>query len=111
MEEFEGKVIRYIDSEVGLDLDAYVAGCEFDIGITIVDNDNKDHYLYCLRGPSSGLVEYSSDSAYKFYNELFENIIAMLKEGIFDDSILEEIRKKYCGSVGLMNPNACPFNK
>ena len=111
MEEFEGKVIRYMEPKIDIDTDGYVVGCDYDIGITIVENNHKDHYLYCLRWPSSGLVEYSSDSTYEFYNELFKNIIAMLKEGIFDDSILEEIRKKYGGSVGLIDPNSCPFNK
>lgn len=50
----EGKVIEFISAEddhyIGL-----VVGCDEMVGITIVDNDNHDEYLFCITGPSSPL--------------------------------------------------------
>ena len=113
MEEFEGKVIRYIDSEVGHNLDAYVVGCEFDIGITVVKYKNKHHYLYCLKGPSAVPELYKDDNMrYERYNEKFENIIAMFKEGFLDMDIVGEINRKYNRRIlGGVGPHTCAFNK
>ena len=112
MEQYEGKVIRYIDLESRWDIDAYVAGCEFDIGITIVGYKNRDLYLYCLQGPSALPEEYKKDSVYEFYNEKFENIIAMFKEDVFDMDVVREISRKYSRKMGTnVGSHACAFNK
>jgi len=113
MEELEGKVIRYIDLEQNINTDGYVVGCDFDIGVTIVENKNRDDYLYCLRGPSA-MPEYYKDNDldYKHYNEEFENIIAMFKEGFLDMGIIEEICRKYNQETGSdVGSHTCAFNK
>ena len=107
MEEFEGKVIVYADS-YGHKYEGYIAGCDYDIGITIVNNEDKEDYLYCLKGPSYD----SSIEDNDYYKESFENAIAMFKDGFFDRRIDVEIDKKY-GKTGGNNagPHTCAFNK
>jgi len=111
MEEFEGKVIVYADS-CGHKYEGYIAGCDYDIGITIVNNEDKDNYLYCLKGPSAYPELYKDDSVYQHYNEKFEEIIEMFKNGFFNIKIALEIGKKY-GKTGGNNagPHTCAFNK
>ena len=111
MEQFERQVVKYTDS-TGAEGEGFVVGCEYDIGITIVNNANKDHYLYCLRGPSAYPELYSKDLDYEYYNELFENIVAMFKDGFFNSKITREIRNKYNESHDMSNgPENCAFNK
>ena len=107
--KFEGKVIIYISSN-GNKYDGLIAGCDYHVGITIVDNNNKDFYLYCFRGPSyDPLIEDNN-----YHKESFENAIAMFKDGFFDRRIDIEIDKKH-GEYHITGQNAsaatCSFNK
>jgi len=109
--EFEGKVIKY--TMLGnREFDGLIVGCDYDIGITIVNAKDKKQYLYCLLGPSSYPELYETDRDYSWYNEVFESGISMLKEGFLDLRIIHEIDKKYNEScVGVAGPDSCAFNK
>jgi len=108
--EFEGKVIEFID-RFGNKYDGYIAGCDYDIGITIIDNNDRNKYLYCFRGPS-----YSPNFKYDdHHKESFENSIAMFEKGFFDRRIDLEIDRKYnknqLPSGRAAGPDSCAFNK
>ena len=111
MEEFEGKVVKYIGSGWD-DIEGVIVGCEYDIGITLVNNNNKDDYLYCLKGPGSYPELYTKDSCYAFYDDVFENIIEMFKGGFFDVKIAKEVGRKF-GEKSRLPPSSdsCAFNK
>jgi len=112
MEQYEGKVIKFIDFLGDDSEDGFVVGCEYDVGITIVLNNNKDYYVYCLNGPSALPEYYTTDLEYEHYNEKFENIIAMFKEGFFDTRITDAIAQKYNKNVPrAASSQHCPFNK
>jgi len=111
MEQFERQVVKYTDS-TGAEGEGFIVGCEYDIGVTIVNNANKDYYLYCLLGPSAYPELYLRDSDHMYYNELFENIVAMFKDEFFDNRIINEIRNKYNEPSGRsIGPEFCAFNK
>ena len=110
-EKFEGRTIKVIDY-IGDEISGLIVGCDYDIGITIVNADNKNEYLSCLRGPSSGFIKLYCDSDYEYYNEMFENYIAMFNEGFYDIRIMKEIDKKYNEISGRhASSEGCAFNK
>lgn len=47
--ELEGKTIIY-EYPDGDTVSGVVVGCNLDVGITVVDADDKDHYLMCITG-------------------------------------------------------------
>ena len=111
MEQYEGKIIRFIDSD-GREHEGYIAGCEYDIGVTIVDNNDRDKYLYCLSGPSAIPKAYTEDSDYEYYNDNFEVLISMFKNGFYDDRTDEAVSDKYSTrSVPGASVDSCAFNK
>jgi hypothetical protein len=109
--KFEGKVIRFIDS-YGTEIEAFVVGIEYDIGITIIANKDRGRYLACLKGPSARPDLYIDDSDYLEYDEFFENALFMIQDGFLDERVIDDILLKH----GLepqyqAGPDVCPFNK
>jgi len=112
MEQFEGQVVNYIGSGLGDDIEGIIVGCDIDIGITLVNNNNKDDYLYCLRGPGSYPELYTKDSYYAWYVDIFESIIEMFKGGFFDVKVMKEVSRKFGEGTSLPpSSNSCAFNK
>jgi len=113
MEQYEGKVIRFTDYTGDDSEDGYIVGCEYDIGVTIVLNNNRGRYVYCLNGPSAMPEKYKTDLDYEYYNEKIENIIAMFEEGFFDTRISDAIGDKYNHTThrGGGEGQYCAFNK
>jgi len=111
MEQYEGKVVKIIkDGKVMFS--GLVVGCDYDIGVTIVNTEDKDDYLYCLVGPSANPEIYRSNVDRAYYNETFENLIAMFKKGFIDVNIDHEIDMKYgTKEPGIASPEGCAFNK
>jgi hypothetical protein len=109
-EKFEGKTIS-LTSVDGTEYEGYIVGCDYDIGITIVDVIDKKRYLKCLKGPSASPELYKTDADYDYYNEMFENCITMLNDGYYDARIGRETDRKYGESSGQPSFDNCPFNK
>jgi len=111
MEQYEGKIIRVISCN-GDETEGFVVGCDYDIGVTVVNNDDKDEHLYCLKGPSSYSHLYTEDCNYAWYDDVFENIIEMFRRGFFDVNIIVEISRKFAEPHGgKPSSNTCAFNK
>jgi len=109
--EFEHRVIKITDSK-GNEYGGLIVGCDYDIGVSIVQDDVRDFYLLCLRGPSSGMGTHDTDRDRAFYNEIFENMIAMFQEGFLDYRILQNIKDKFnVGYTSYPSPDTCAFNK
>ena len=73
-EELEGKTIVWFENS-GKEYEGYVAGCDYDIGITIVDAEDKEHNLTCLNGPYSPNKEgYDPE----WYDEFFLTTVDMI---------------------------------
>ena len=98
--ELEGKEIDYVCNN-GKILKGIVIGCDYDIGITVVNKDHKDHNLVCLNGASSPNKKAYSEEAYKTY---FFCVIAMIKKGKFKAGLAMDVWyiKKY-GKVQSCN--------
>lgn len=64
--------------------DAVVVGCDYDLGISIMDKDKK-MYLMCLKGPS--LIKHSYD-----YKKFFNHLVVCIKSG---NMVSEDLCKKY----------------
>ncbi len=75
-----------------------VVGCEFDIGITIVNKDNKEHNLTCLNGPSSPHGQFGNDEMYK---ALFLRTIDMINAGHVDPHVLNVLHDAIKGMTIL----------
>jgi len=81
--ELEGAV-KYIDGNGTTD--GIVIGCNYDIGVTIIDANNKDHYLLCGNGPFSPQQKNNSCFNEIKYRTKFNIVIEMIKNGIIDGS-------------------------
>lgn len=79
--ELEGKVIDFIHDNGEL-VKCKIVGCEYDIGITIVNAKDKEDYLLCVIGPSSSLGEAVVD--FRGYRKCFEYYIEQIKNGSID---------------------------
>lgn len=93
-EELEKRTILYYNGNYGFENGSFfkiglVAGCDYDIGVTIINKYNKDEYLCCLLGPSApNLSEYLKlNFPYDIYNELFAFRILAINEGALDFEI------------------------
>ena len=80
---YEGKEVKMI-FPWGEDIKGIVTGCDYDIGISIQDINDKDSYLFCGTGPSSPLWEWESEDheeELKQYKMIFEYIISCIEKG------------------------------
>ena len=110
-EKLEGRVINYIRSD-GTEVEGFVVGIEYDIGMTFVYNEDRNRYLGCLSGPSAEPGLYIDDSDYLEYDEFFENALLMIQDGFLDERILYDILSKHGASPGSgASPSTCAFNK
>lgn len=89
--ELEGRVIIWSNSclNEGKEYEAVVIGCDYHIGITIVDKHDKDVYLTCINGPLSPRYKDKSVSKCELqeYDKKFKLILLMIAEGFYDTDI------------------------
>jgi len=95
MENLENTEVIYTYKYSGIThtFDCIVTGYEFDIGISIQEKDNPDHYVLCMNGPSSPIwarykqyhidnnLEYSEEAQLEEYNKQFEYVTTQIKSG------------------------------
>jgi len=91
---YEKKEVKYIFNDessakhYGKTHNAFVIGCDYNIGITIISKDDKNFYLLCLNGPSSPNFKDHKISEEK-YNELFNIRIEEIKIGTINSNSLD----------------------
>ena len=105
MKELEGKVIDVFDYDGSFLAKGKVIGCDYDIGITIVDKDDPDEFLYCWIGKSSSLWKNHWDASDKTLSDEFDSYVNQIKGGCFE----------YSKITGETTPAAsakvCPFGQ
>lgn len=91
--ELEGMIIdyKYKNDNVRKGI---VIGCNYDIGLTIVDKDDKDYYLLCFNGKESpgmksGRLKITGDP--RKYKMLFYSAVAQIKKGVINASKFDSI--------------------
>jgi len=97
--------------------EAIVAGCDYDIGITLVNKEDPDEYLLCCVGPldprvtKGEMVEWPEEE----WRQLFEYVSTCIGKGVFSS---KEFREKLLAigaqrHLGWDPPTeeTCPFNQ
>ena len=98
-EALEGKEIDW--THEGVEERGIVAGCDLDVGITVVNKANKEDSLVCLPGPSVKDYKYFK----KDYKALFNLYVNMIMEGKIVGEDTYSVR-----SLGVIaNLAKCPF--
>ena len=107
-EKLEGKIVRYKNKWFHpFKFSALVVGCDPEIGITVVDNKNKNQNLYCLPGRSSNEWHDSLDECYE---RCFESTVEMIKTGFIDCEEVERIRfGNIHGAEDIGSMFNCPY--
>ena len=108
-EELEGKIIDCWDGDIyrkGL-----IAGCDPDIGITIVNAEDHNNYLACLKGPGSKLWERTFNK--EAYEVTFKMMVGQFKTGIYKNHEIVSMRKVNfdCGEPTQATAQTCPFGQ
>jgi len=83
--ELEGKIITFIPNGEPVEVQGVVVGCNYDIGITIVNAEDKTDKLVCMNGSVS---KYHIKNNYK---RRFYSAIRMIETGFFDAAIHTQI--------------------
>lgn len=108
-EELEGKEVVY---DNGLKTVGIVIGCNYDIGITIVEKGNKDQYLSCYIGPMAPNT-IKGQLSEKHWNALFYSRVREIKKGYINISKVKKIMSRIEGvEMGRSaNKSQCPFGQ
>ena len=80
-EHLEGKVIKFVTGDKIFD--ARVSLIDHDIGITLVDANDKDNYLSCLIMPGSPKWNKSWNVSLEEVESDFQEFISFIEEGVF----------------------------
>ena len=102
--ELEGVII---DLEWrGKDYKAKVIGCNFDIGITIIDNDEPTRKFLCLNGPSSKFYKSAGSDSYM---AAFHAVIGMIYTGCYKMGLVDKLYLNNTGDIpgGMAD---CPYS-
>ena len=103
MKELEGKIIN-VQNHYSTNR-GRVVGCDYDIGITIVAENDPNQYLYCLIGESSTLWKESFLIGKEKYAIIFDDAISKIKSGFL--SVYEIIGRAQGGA----SAETCPFGQ
>jgi hypothetical protein len=103
--ELENKIIDYHHSDGRFWMKGKVIGCNYHIGITIVDENTGEIYLVCIKGPSS--PNYKENNPRCLYRKAFQRIVKGIQKGK-----VPAIRVGVFSAEGR-NPTAedCPYNQ
>jgi len=118
--ELEGTKITWINNpregeSQGIPEIGIVAGCNFDIGISIQTGDKK-HYLMCLNGPSSPIGK-KCEAEMCYWPAKFYSAVRMIKSGIIDfqkivplQTKITHLKDEFIEPSFLISADSCPFN-
>lgn len=104
---FEDKEVVVINSD-GESNRGVIAACEEGIGITVVDKDDKDSYLWCLKMQHSPKF-YPGPGQVEMTNTLYERAVRAIETtGVLD---MLEIHSGFLGGPGGGSSSAtCAFS-
>jgi len=88
-EKLEGTTIDFTYHGIGglITEKGLIVGCDPDIGISIVNNDDHDEYFYCLTGPSA--PQYPKDYCNVKARAIFDAVALQLKTGVITTDWIE----------------------
>lgn len=108
----EGKVIDFYNTDDEC-TEGLVVGCDKDVGITIVNNDDHDDYLYCVIGPSSSL--WNDDCSNAKILKTIPYVRDQIEEGVFHLNDLIAYRSSLgfvdFGIAGGASQETCSFGQ
>lgn len=114
----EGKEVIYTDGLSGKETPAKVVGCDFDVGITLINANDSTDYLGCIHGPSDPkwrICGGMSQKDLKEYTALFFCVVRQLKAGRVSPKLPLRIEGTSLLHQALdgLRPSAeiCPFNQ
>ncbi len=86
-----------------------VVGCVFDVGISIVDAEDHDCYLFCIYGPRSTGIEFNS----KNYKSIFASTMSQIRKGHVDLARMSVLVSTIFGGFSEKEPSSdnCPYNQ
>jgi hypothetical protein len=87
--ELLDKEVKVIEANGLISYTGIVIGIDFDIGITIINKEDKDDYLLCYLGET---VQPAEDEEEKeLYNRLFSWAVEAIRQGVMDFKESNEI--------------------
>ena len=111
---------RDYDYLVGKEVDyqgmtGIVIGCDYWIGITIVNKKNKEDYLACLQGPMVFIEPDDKEEHKKWYEKrysaLFFSFVRQIKKGKMELDIVSKIINRRRRRSSGPTAEFCPFNQ
>lgn len=81
---------------------AIVAGCDYDIGITIESIDDDDQLKLCLNAAMH-------KARYDNYNGVFAHIVAKIKRGVIDSDMPDKVMRRNARFDGRGVCASCAF--
>jgi hypothetical protein len=106
--ELEGKEIQYkfLDGE---QMTGVVVGCNYDIGITIMQPES-DVYLLCVNGPSSPLGSLRDNlKPGVMWDDLFYGTVKAIQLGCVDVTFLFDLIET--DPFNVPSQSTCPYNQ
>ena len=91
-----------------------VDGCDFDIGITISNVNNKKQHHICLNGKNSPLHHRSPFKTDESYKAMFDFVVVQIKKGVCDFKLGRKAENKHkctTQSMEIANQSECAFNQ
>jgi len=108
-EKLEGRVINVKTS--GGPYFGRVIGCDPDIGITVVDINNPNHYLCCLIGPSAPNCSSRTDP--KRNRLFFDRVVEWIENGCINNYEANKMYRKIFKKEPGVDPTSetCAFGQ
>ena len=100
----------------------YIVGIDYDIGITIVNDSDREEYIQCLTGPTAFKTKFGKEHTnLEDYNKRFLEIVSVLEQGFYDYDImlaglersltLSQQMQRTIRKTVTISPESCPFNQ
>lgn len=110
--ELEGKEVL-VDTGEGIKT-GIVVGCNYDIGISIINKEDKQDYLLCGSGPGApNYISDLTDKEIKAEKAIFYSHVRLIKKGFIPANSIDRIYA-FTNTNGInSNPTAdsCPFGQ
>ena len=105
--ELEGQHINWYNSKWnnGSEVDSIILGCDYHIGVTIVNAEDTTDNLTCMNGPLSPRFKDRPMTRKQLiiYNKKFKLVLLMIAEGFYDADIKRQVFKESKYPSGQMN--------
>lgn len=106
--ELEGKIIRYDRGMPDPDIvTVLVVGCNTNVGITLVEAADKDHYLACFTGPSAPGGSNCTD----FDQGIWEYLIKGIQRGLVEAREIHNFDNSCLGGGSGPDGSQCAYRQ